>query len=119
MKSTLRENHRYIGVMIMADSHIDRPLLQSMIQTSLLEKLGEIGFAKADPKLAYTGHDGTTTIIRCAHTEAESVRAGLALITHIGYKKVHLMPVFTSGTILKCKRALARASGKARYGHNS
>ena len=108
MKSVLRENHRYIGVMIVADSHIDRPLLQSVIRTSLLEKLGEIGFAKADPKLAFTGHDGVTAIIRCAHTEAEPVRAGLALITHIGHKKVHLMPVFTSGTILKCKNALSK-----------
>jgi len=112
MKSTLRENHRYIGVMIVADSQIDRPLLQSVVRTGLLEKLGEIGFAKADPKLAHVGHDGVTVIIRCAHTEAEVVRAGLSLITHIGHKKVHLMPVFTSGTILKCKQALMRA-GKA------
>jgi RNase P/RNase MRP subunit POP5 len=96
--------------MIVADSHIDRPLLQSAVRTFLLEKLGEIGFAKADPKLAYMGHDGGTAIIRCTHTEAESVRAGLSLITHIGHKKVHLMPVFTSGTILKCKQALSRAS---------
>ncbi|VVB73344.1 Ribonuclease P protein component 2 [uncultured archaeon] len=110
MKSTLRENHRYIGVMIMADGHMDRPLLQSAVRLGLLEKLGEIGFAKADPKLAHVGHDSTTAIIRCAHTEAESVRAGLSLITRIGQKKLHLMPVFTSGTILKCKRALAKAS---------
>ena len=108
MKSTLRENHRYIGVIVMADSHIDRPLLQSVVRVSLLEKLGEIGFAKADPKLAYVGKDSMSAVIRCTHTEMESVRAGLALITHIGQKRIHLMPVFTSGTILKCKRALSR-----------
>jgi RNase P/RNase MRP subunit POP5 len=94
--------------MIVADGDIDRPLLQSVVRISLLEKLGEISFAKADPKLAYMGHDNATAIIRCVHTGAESVRAGLALITHIGHKKIHLIPVFTSGTILKCKRALAK-----------
>ena len=108
MKSTLRENHRYIGVVVIADGHIDRPLLQSAVRIGLLEKLGEIGFAKADPKLAYVGTDSVNAVIRCTHTEIEAVRAGLSLITHIGQKKIHLMPVFTSGTILKCKRVLAK-----------
>jgi RNase P/RNase MRP subunit POP5 len=96
--------------MVIADSHIDRPLLQSAVRVGLLEKLGEIGFAKADPKLAYVGKDNMSAVIRCAHTEIDAVRAGLALITHIGQKRIHLMPVFTSGTILKCKRALSKRS---------
>ena len=112
MKSTLRENHRYIGVIVITDSHIDRPLLQSAVRVGLLEKLGEIGFAKADPKLAYVGTNSTSAVIRCTHTEIESVRAGLSLITHIGQKRIHLMPVFTSGTILKCKRFLSKRSSQ-------
>jgi len=112
MKSVLKERHRYIGVIVIADGQVDRPLLQSAVRTQLLEKLGEIGFAKADPKLVYMGGDNSSTVIRCTHSEADGVRAGLALITHIGKKKIHLMPVFTSGTILKCKRALSKASKK-------
>lgn len=107
MKSILREKHRYIGIRIITENEISKLQLQSVINTELIKTMGEIGFAKADPKLVYNGRDGKTAIIRCVHTQAEVVRAGLALITKIDGNNAHFMPIFTSGTILKCKTALA------------
>lgn len=112
MKSVLKENHRYIGIIVVSEGSVDRQLLQSVVKIDLLEKIGEITFAKADPKLVYASLDYSSAIIRCVHTEADAVKAGLALITHAGQNKIHLMPIFTSGTILKCKIALKRDQSK-------
>lgn len=108
MKSTLREKHRYVGIRIITESEVNKLQLQSAINHMLIKTMGEIGFARADPKLVYVGRECKTAVIRCAHIQADAVRAGLALITDIAEKRSHLMPVFTSGTILKCKAALAK-----------
>ena len=109
MKAVLREKQRYIGVLVFADRP-DRTLIQNAIQKELVHILGQLTFARADPKLVYLSHDSRSAVIRCTTQEVDNVRAGLSLVTHIDHDKpIHLMPIFTSGTILKCKRACAKA----------
>lgn len=106
MKPTLRDNYRYVVVRIVSDYQLSKEDLDKIVQRDLVPVIGQIHYSKVMPKVVFFDRFKQSGIIRCLNEGNELLRSGLSIITSYNSEKVHVMPVFTSGTIRKAKEVM-------------
>jgi RNase P/RNase MRP subunit POP5 len=110
MKATLRENYRYIVIKIVSKNNLTKEDLISILRNELPVVVGKLNYPSIMPSVAYFDPIHQAAIVRVLNEGAELFRSGLALIT--SYKienkneKIHLMSLYTAGTIRKAKERL-------------
>mgnify|MGYP001369156328 CR=1 FL=1 len=106
MKPTLRDNYRYLVVRLISQSQLSKEDLDKIVQKELVPIIGQIHYSKVMPKVAFFDRFGQSGIIRCLNGGSGLLRSGLSMMTSYNSEKVHVMPIFTSGTIRKAKEVM-------------
>ncbi len=97
----MREKWRYISFRLECEGSIPASEAKDGIEKGMLRFIGELGAAKARPKVLE--YDGATMegIVRCETAGLPEVRAALALISSIANRKCAVRTLKTSGTIAR------------------
>lgn len=109
MKPTLRENYRYVALEISSETPLAREDLARILEGTI-EFIGKIHYPSVMPRLAYFDQKNQRAIVRCLNQGVDELKTALAMTTH--YEKdntklrIHLRPIYTSGTIRKAKEKL-------------
>ena len=100
-KPSLREKKRYIYFKVHSSGNLKYFDLKNSILNSVLDLVGELGFAEANPHLVKNLWDekNKAGVIRCSHRSADKIKLALSLIHQIGEEKVILQTIRVSGTI--------------------
>lgn len=110
MKATLRENYRYIVIKIVSKNNLTKEDLIYILRNELPVVVGKLNYPSITPSVAYFDPIHQAAVVRVLNEGAELFRSGLALIT--SYKtenrneKIHLMSLYTAGTIRKAKERM-------------
>lgn len=107
MKPTLRDDYRYVVVRIISSQPMVKEDVEKIIQKELIPIIGIIHFSKVMPKIAFYDYSNKLVIIRCLKEGVEDLKTALSLIKSYEGKPLHLMPIYTSGTIRKAKEKLS------------
>ena len=107
MKSTLRENYRYIVVKIISRSPLMKEDIISILRNELLEIVGKIDYSYIMPKIVYFDSYKQAVIIRVLNEGTEYFKSGLSMLTSYKNEDIHLMSIYTAGTIKKAKEKLS------------
>jgi ribonuclease P/MRP protein subunit POP5 len=103
VKPTMRDKRRYVSFKVEAEGASSEREAGDALKSAVLAFLGELGYAKANPKPILFDPNTGFGIIRCAATETEFIRSSLALISKIGGKKAAVRLLSNSGSIKKLK----------------
>ena len=109
MKPTLRDNYRYVAVRIISKTQITKDDLERIVQKELPSIMGQIHYSGVMPKIVFFDGFKQAAIFRCLHTGSDLLKSSLSLISSYNSEKIHLMPVYTSGTIRKAKEAMKKS----------
>lgn len=94
-----KERKRYVFFRLHSSMKPEFGEVRNAIMNSLLNWMGEEGFAKAKPwviRNLWTSKEG---VIQCSHRHADGVKVSLALIHQIGDAKVVFQTLRVSGTL--------------------
>jgi RNase P/RNase MRP subunit POP5 len=94
-----RERKRYVFFMLHSSMRLEFNDVRNAIMNSLLNWMGESGFAKAKPWIIRNLWTQKEGVIQCSHRHADDVKVALAMIRQIGDAKVILQTLRVSGTI--------------------
>jgi len=110
MKSILREKYRYILFEIIVEEEFGLDGLDSGIKKfenalreSLIKLVGEIDLSYITPRMMVLDEKKEFGIVRVLREGEKEARIAFSLITEMNGIKIHLKPLFVSGTIKKCK----------------
>lgn len=101
VKPTMREKRRYLGFRIEADGRLSGKEAEAGVLKGILSFIGELGFAKANPKLIRFDPESGIGILRCNVPKVERVQGALSLVNSIGGKKAAIRLLGVSGSIKK------------------
>ncbi|PIT84693.1 hypothetical protein COU37_02090 [Candidatus Micrarchaeota archaeon CG10_big_fil_rev_8_21_14_0_10_45_29] len=104
MKSTLRENYRYVLAKYAGKQNCAEEI-KAIAQKYLLSSLGTLGIFQSGARVISAEKENV--IIRCVRGEEERICAALALCNHIDGEKIRLKVLRVSGTL----RALCEKQG--------
>jgi len=106
MKPTLRDNYRYVVVKIISSNPLTKEDLERLVHKELLQIVGKLHYSKVMPKVVFFDRFRQAGIVRCLNEGTDLLKSGLSMITSYNSEKVHVMPIFTSGTIRKAKEEM-------------
>ena len=120
MKSILREKYRYILFEIIVEEEFGLDGLDSGIKKfenalreSLIKLVGEIDLSYITPRMMILDEKKEFGIVRVLREGEKEARRAISLITRLNNNKIHLKPIFVSGTIKKCKTKMQTRRSKA------
>ena len=103
VKPTMRDKRRYVSFRVEVEGGAGEREIREGVLSTLLTYLGELGFSKAGPRIAYFKPSKGLGIIKCSVESVNEVRAGLALVSKIGGRKAAVRLLGNSGSICKLK----------------
>ena len=98
IRPTMKERKRYL-LFEVAGGEFSGEQVKRASYDAILSFLGEYGSSLANPKFVSYDAKRKLAVLRCTHTEADKVRAALALATKVAGVPAALRVVKVSGTI--------------------
>lgn len=112
----LRNRWRYlaVGIETWPDVELDRRTVQAAMWESIQALLGDVGSARADPRLLRFEYDDGQgqAVVRVRREEVETARAGLACIDRLDGRAVGVVVRGVSGTVRGCEEKYIRERGE-------
>jgi RNase P/RNase MRP subunit POP5 len=102
-----KERKRYVFFRLHSSMKLEFNDVRNAITNSMLNWMGEEGFAKAKPWVIRNLWKGKEGVVQCSHRHADEVKVSLALIRQIGDAKVVFRTLRVSGTIKSGKDKLS------------
>ncbi|HIQ11086.1 MAG TPA: hypothetical protein EYH26_03820 [Pyrodictium sp.] len=103
-----KRRRRYIAFIVVAES--GKPPEPQEMEKAILDAVkrvgGEIAVADARPRLVYYDPLRGLGIVSASHTTKYIVLAALGIVRYVNRRKVLVIPVRTTGTIKRAKKAL-------------
>jgi len=103
-----KRRRRYIAFIVVVES--GKPPEPQEIEKAILDAVkkvgGEIMVADARPRLVYYDPLRGLGVISASHTTKYIVLAALGIVRRVGRRKVLVIPIRTTGTIKRAKKAL-------------
>lgn len=104
MKSILREKYRYIAFKAVSSRTYERNEFESKLRQELIGLLGEIDYSVVLPKIIF--YENGKGMLKVLRQGLDKTKAALSLVDSFGEEKMHLIPIFVSGTIQGCKKGM-------------
>ena len=104
MKAVLKEHWRYIVFRTEAEKECKKDELDKQIQAALLKLIGELGMARTNPSLFFL--KWPFGILRVSRDGADEVRTALAMVAKADEKPIHIITIYTSGTLAGAKKKI-------------
>lgn len=101
-----RVRKRYVVFSIVSSEELDKHLVERAIRGQYRKYFGELHLVKADPQLIYFDQKLQRGVVRVTHAYVESLIAVLSLIREVNSHKCLFIPLKTTGTIKRARRAL-------------
>lgn len=101
-----RERKRYVFFSIHSAARLEFGDVRNAVTNSMINWMGEKGFAKAKPWIIRNMWKGNEGVVQCSHRHADDVKFALALIRQIGDAKVVFRTLRVSGTIKSGKEKM-------------
>ena len=100
MMPTLKEKKRYIAFEVLSKAKITKKAAQNAINKSILELIGNLGYAKAANQFidVWKNNKG---IIKVSHTEVEKLKASLLFVESIDNNEAIVRSIGSSGILKK------------------
>ena len=107
-RASRKPRRRYIAFYMVVEDGVapDPKALEASIRRSVERLAGMLGLAEANVSLAYYDPSRMVGIVRTTNTAKHVVLAALGMVRRVAGKRVLIVPVRTTGTIKRAKRAL-------------
>lgn len=99
---SLREKKRYLAFEVVAKRALNLEDVRKAVYASLLQFLGEFGFARAGVMMLEIWKDNKG-VVKVNHKHVDSVKAGLTLISNVGNEPVVVRTLGVSGILKKVR----------------
>ena len=100
---TLKDRQRHILFRVVGQAKVGEEEARRAAYGAILRFLGELGFSEASPKLMLFDEARQEGVLKVERSQAERVKAALALATEAGGKPAALRVLKVSGTIKRLK----------------